>query len=130
MTTDTISIEDARAIVHGLDPVTLARRVWRAASPEGGRERNAAALLDLADGAMRVVAWRDGETAPAPFGCVVVAWTSQAARERARRSLGEATEVAPSAEVVEEEVARRAAGEGPCWPSVEEQLWTAYSGAA
>ncbi len=130
MTTDTITIEEARAIVYGLDPGALARRVWRAASPEGGRERNAAAVLDLADGAIRVVVWRDGETAPVPWGCVVVAWTCGAARERTRRSLRETTEVAPSAEVVEEEIARRAAGERPCWPSIEEQLRIAYARAA
>jgi hypothetical protein len=44
-----------------------------------------------------------------PWGCVVIAWTCEAARERTWLSLCETTEVAPSVEDVEEEVVCRAA---------------------
>ena len=127
-TTDTIALGDARAIVRGLDPGTLARRVWRAASEEG--EREAAAVLDLADGTLLVVAWRAGGVAPVPRRSIVLAWTTSAVRESTWRSLSAASRVAPSCEVVEEEVARRAAGEGLCWPCVEDQLRRAYTRAA
>ena len=127
MTTDTITIEEARAIVSGLDPGALARRVWRAASEDRTQEHDAAALLDLADGTLRILAWRAGGAVPVPRGSVVLAWTTDLTRERTWRSLSEPSWLAPSREVAEEEVARRAAGEGLCWPWVEEQLRRAYA---
>lgn len=127
MTTDTMTIEDARAIIGGLDPGELARRVWRAASEGGGREHNAAAVLDLADGTLLILTWRAGEVALVPRESVVLAWTSDLARERTWRSLSETSWLAPSCEVAEEEVARRAAEEGLCWPHVEDQLRRAYA---
>lgn len=82
MATDTITIEEARTIIGGLDPGALARRVWRAVSEGGGREDNAAAVLDLADGALVVLAWRAGDVATVPRRSVVLAWTTDLARER------------------------------------------------
>ncbi len=127
MTTDTIAIEDARAIVHGLDPGALARRVWRAASEEGGQGRDAAAVLDLADGTLLVITWRAGGVVPVPRRSIVLAWITSATRENTWRSLSATAHVAPSCEVVEEEVFRRGAGEDLCWSHVEEQLLRAYA---
>ncbi len=127
MTTDTMTIEDARAIIGGLDPGALARRVWRAASEGGGREHNAAAVLDLQDGTLLILTWRAGEVALVPRQSVVLAWTSDLARERTWRSLSETSWITPSCEVAEKEVTRRAAGEGLCWPCVEDQLRRAYA---
>ena len=127
MTTDTITIEEARTIIGGLDPGALARRVWRAVSEGGGREDNAAAVLDLADGALVVLAWRAADVATVPRRSVVLAWTTDLARERTWRSLSETSRLAPSCEVAEEEVARRATGEGVYWPHVEDQLRRAYA---
>ncbi len=126
MTDDMIRIEDARAIIHGLDPERLARRVWRAAAGERGRERNAAAILDLTDGTLLVLAWQTGDASLIPTRCVVLAWTTNTACERAWRVLSRTSWLAPSAEVVEEEVARRGAGEGFYFPCIEEQLERAY----
>lgn len=127
-TTDAIALVEARAIVRALNPGALARRVWRAASAEGGRE--AAAILDLADGAVLVVAWQAGGVAPISRGSIVLAWTTGAVHERTWRALSEASWPAPSCKVAEEEVVRRAAGEGLCWPCVEAQLRRAYARAA
>ncbi len=122
-----IPIEEARAIAYGLDLEALARRVWRAACPEHGQERNAAAVLDLTHGAIRVLTWRNGRTDLFPRECVVLAGTTDLAHERPWRSLSGTARLAPSVEVVEEEVARRAAGESLCWSSIEEQLRRAYA---
>lgn len=127
MMTDTITIEDARAIIHGLDPEELARRVWRAASVERGQESNAAAVLDLTDGALLVLTWQPGGVVLAPTRCVVLAWTTDVACERTWRLLSGTLWVAPSVELVEEEVARRAAEEGLYFPCIEEQLGRAYA---
>ncbi len=130
MTDDMIRIEDARAIIHGLDPEGLARRVWRAASGQRGRERNAAAILDLTDGTLLVLTWQTGGPPLALKECVVLAWTTDAACERTWRLLSGTPWVAPSAELVEEEVARRGAGKGLYFPCIEEQLGRAYARVA
>lgn len=122
MTTDTIAIEDARAIIGGLNPGALARRLWRAVSEGGGREDNAAAVLDLADGALVVLTWRAGDVVIVPRRSVVLAWTTELARERTWRALLETSRLALSCEVAEEEVVRCATGEGVYWPYVEDQL--------
>ncbi len=128
MTDGTLSKQEARAIIHGLDLETIARRVWRATTGEGAGENNATAVLDLASGMVRIITWQAGDTALVPRGCVVLAWTTDLAHERAWRLSSRTCWVRPSAEVVEEEVARHAAGEGPCWSSIEEQLRQAYAG--
>lgn len=127
MPDDMIRIEDARAIIHGLDPEGLARRVWRAASGGRGRARNAAVVLDLTDGTLLVLAWQPGHAALTPIRCVVLAWTTDAACERTWRLLSGTSLVEPSAEVVEEEVARRATRENLYLPCIEEQLERAYA---
>lgn len=127
MTTDTIAIEDARAIIGGLNPGALARRVWRAVSEGGGREDNVAAVLDLTDGTLVFLTWRAGDVAIVPRRSVVLAWMTDLARERTWRSLSEISCLAPSFELAEEEVARRATGEGVYWPHVEDQLRCAYA---
>ena len=129
-TTVTIAVEDARAILRGLDPGALARRVWRAASEGGGQECDAAAVLDLANGTLLVLTWQAGRAAPVPRWSIVLAWITHAARESTWRALSAASRVAPSREVAEEEVARRAAGEGLCWSCVEDQLRRAYARVA
>ncbi len=129
MTDGTLSKQEARAIIHGLDPESIARRVWRATAEEDAGN-NVAAVLDLRGGTVRIVTWRAGDAALVPRECVVLAWTTDLARERTWRSLSGTSWLAPSVEIVEEEVARRAAGENLCWPSIEEQLRRACAGVA
>ncbi len=128
MTDCTLSKQEARAIIHGLNPESIARRVWRAITGEDARENNAAAVLDLRGGTVRMITWHAGDTVSVPRECVVLAWTTESARERTWRLSSRMSWVRPSGEVVEEEVARRAVGEGLCWSSIEEQLRQAYAG--
>ncbi len=83
MTDDMISKVDACAIIYSIDPETLARRVWRAASEEYGRERAAAAVLDLSSGALRILTWRAGGMEFIPRKWIVLAWITSMAHERA-----------------------------------------------
>ncbi len=126
MTDSTLSKQEARAIIYGLDPERIARRVWRATTEEGAGN-NAAAVLDLRGGTVRIVTWRAADAALVLRECVVLAWSTALTHERTWRSLSETSWLAPSVEVVEEEVVQRAAGESLCWPSIEEQLRRAYT---
>lgn len=130
MTDRTLSKQEARAIIHELDLESVARRVWRAIAGEDAGENNAAAVLDLTGGTVRIITWRADDVALIPCTCVVLAWTTDLAREHTWRSLSGTSWLAPSIEVVEEEVARRAAREGLCWPSIEEQLRRAHTMSA
>ncbi len=130
MTDGTLSKQEARAIIYELDLESIARRVWRAITGEDAGETNAAAVLDLGGGKVGIITWQPGDAALVPRKCVVLAWTSDLARERTWRSLSGTSRLGPSVELVEEEVARRAAGEGLCWPAIEEQLRRVYAGAA
>lgn len=130
MTGRTLTKQEARAIIHELDPESVARCVWRATAGADAGEDNAAAVLDLTGGTVRIITWRAGDAALIPCTCVVLAWATDLARERTWRLLSGTSWLAPSIEVVEEGVARRAAREGLCWPSIEEQLRRAHAMSA
>ncbi len=68
-----ISREDARAIVYALDPSRLVRMAYRAASSGAAL---AVVMLDLSDGAIRVVCWHSGaaEEMETPLDQVALAY--------------------------------------------------------
>lgn len=130
-----IAREDARAIVYALDPERVAREVWRAAvgAPE---DHDAAVVLDLATGEVRSATWPGADVACVPEGCVVIGWILAHTRDLTRaRYAPPGTALPPSAELIEEEVARRGWRDvtwlsSDHWRLIEAQLDAHYEEAA
>lgn len=120
-----LSAADICHIVAFLDPGSLARLASRAASDD----TSAAVGLDVGTGELAVLTWRAGSEPPLADGVVVLAWCPAHRRADAETRLRAAATVPPSAEVVEETVARAGAREGVYWPLVE-VLFAGGRGAA
>lgn len=132
-----ITIGEARAIVARLNPSRLVRIAYRAAadaSPPSGRDAFrggitahpyvvAGMILDLETGTVRVLRWQeDGQGDPMrmPPNLVALAWADTALVEEISRRYGEGCALPPSAEVLEECMARDAAADdiGVSWSLV------------
>lgn len=137
--------------MYGLDPSRLVRLAYRAASrsssglassgnplsgaeeeaagaPEESPFRVSAVVLDLEDGTLRVRCWHEADPVEMPPNLVALAWADTALVEEIVRRYGEGCALPPSAEVLEESVARAAAadGIGVSWEMFEAQLRLAY----
>ena len=142
-----IPIEDARAIVAGLDPSRLVRLVYRAVAdttPPTGREslaRSTASVhpytlagvvLDLRDGRVRVLRWHPDEDGHDPLRMpphlVALAWADTALVESIETRHAENSVLRPSQEVLEECIARDAAADNisVSWDLFEGQLQRSY----
>lgn len=142
-----IFIEDARAIVSGLDPSRLVRLAYRAVAdttPPTGREvfacggvsaypyTVACVALNLANGKVQVLRWHPAECEPDPMrmprNLVALAWADTALVESIESRYAEGCALPPSREVLEECVARDAAADdiGVSWGLFESQLQRSY----
>ncbi len=122
-----IGIEDARAIVYGVDAERAARLAWRAAYADGAY-RDAVVMLHLETGYMYAVAPVALDDEPLP-GEIVVGWISAERRRISESMFGSASAVSPSREVIEETAARHARRRWLSeehWRLIDRQLQTLY----
>ncbi len=127
-----IGIEDARAIVYGLDAGWLARLAFRSASvaSDDSADLRVAVVLDLVDGRVRIMTWYATDRIEWPQHLVSLAYADTATVEDAARRIGTECVLCPSGDVMEESVARAASRIGVSWKLVEAQLRRAYGVAA
>ena len=109
---------ELREIILGLDRVRLARLAWRYSSPN----MDAAVGVETETGELAVLTTPAGSPLPKAPGVVILRRCTAWRRAETERALGDATEVPPSAEIVEEHAARNGAKRALCWSYIEEQL--------
>lgn len=122
-----MNVEEARAIVHGIDPAYVARLVWRAADDEG----YAVGVLGLASGSIMTITWPIGDKPPPldePMVILMVREPGQQLRTRMRLSVD--ASVPPSDDVIEADVLDDVRDNEDYYAHIEEQFRLIYSGSA